>query len=241
MKVIISSDKTSGSKKGFAIFKNSIANGSKVIGLATGSTPVTLYQEWTESNLDNSDLISINLDEYVGLTPDNDQSYHYFMQKNLFAKKPFKHSYIPDGIKAIKDPEGTAADYNKIIAENPIDIQLLGLGQNGHIAFNEPGTPFDSVTHEVQLTENTIKANSRFFNNIDEVPKSAICMGIANIMSAKEIVIMAFGDNKADAVQKMVEGPVTEEVPASILQKHENVTLIVDQAAANKLSAKYSN
>lgn len=240
MKIIITEDKASGSRKAFDLFKKSIANGSKVIGLATGSTPLDLYHEWTDSDIDNRDLISINLDEYVGLTPDNDQSYHYFMQKNLFDKKPFKHSYVPDGIKAINDPEGASADYNRIIAENPIDLQLLGIGRNGHIAFNEPGTSFDSVTHEVKLTENTINANSRFFDNIDDVPKSAICMGIANIMSAKEIVILAFGDNKAGAVEKMVEGPVTEEVPASILQNHKNVTLIVDQAAASKLSSTYN-
>ena len=241
MKIIVTDSKENGSTEGFKLFEKSINNGAKVIGLATGSTPVGLYQEWTESDLDNSDLISINLDEYVGLTSDNDQSYHYFMQKNLFAKKPFKKSYIPDGIKAIKDPQGASDDYNQIIAENPIDIQLLGLGQNGHIAFNEPGTPFDSVTHEVKLTENTIQANSRFFSKIEDVPKSAICMGIANIMAAKEIVIMAFGENKADAVKKMVEGPVTEDVPASILQKHDNVTLIVDNAAASKLSASAKN
>lgn len=239
MKVIITSDKSNGSKKGFEIFEKSIANGAKVIGLATGSTPVALYQEWVKSDMDTNNLTSINLDEYVGLAPDNDQSYHYFMQKYLFNEKPFKKTYVPDGIKAIKDPEGASDDYNKIIAENPIDIQLLGIGRNGHIAFNEPGTSFDSVTHKVKLTDNTIKANSRFFDNIDDVPKTAICMGIANIMSAKEIVVMAFGDNKADAVAKMVEGPVTEDVPASVLQQHQNVTVIVDQAAASKLSAKY--
>lgn len=241
MKIIITADKASGSTKGFEIFKKSIKDGAKVIGLATGSTPVGLYQEWTKSNLDNSDLISINLDEYVGLTPDNDQSYHYFMQKNLFDQKPFKKSYVPDGIKAINDPQGSSDDYNRIIAENPIDIQLLGLGQNGHIAFNEPGTPFNSITHEVNLTENTIKANSRFFSNINDVPKTAICMGIANIMAAKQIVIMAFGENKAAAVKKMVEGQITEDVPASVLQNHSNVTLIVDHDAASKLSDKYKN
>jgi glucosamine-6-phosphate deaminase len=239
MKVIITGNKAEASTKAFEIFQKSIESGAKVIGLATGSTPEDLYQQWTKSNLDNSKLTSINLDEYVGLSADNDQSYHYFMQKHLFEQKPFKNSYVPDGIKAIKDPEGSSADYNQIIQDNPIDIQLLGLGQNGHIAFNEPGTSFDSVTHEVKLTKNTIKANSRFFSNIDEVPKSAICMGIANIMSAKKIVIMAFGENKADAVKKMVEGPVTEEVPASILQNHGNVTLIVDQEAASKLNENY--
>lgn len=241
MKIIITDSKKNGSTEGFKLFEKCINDGAKVIGLATGSTPVDLYHEWIESNLDNRNLVSINLDEYVGLTADNDQSYHYFMQKNLFAKKPFKKSYIPDGIKAINDPEGASNEYNQIIAANPIDIQLLGLGQNGHIAFNEPGTPFDSVTHEVKLTENTIKANSRFFSKIEDVPKSAICMGIANIMAAKNVVIMAFGENKADAVKKMVEGPVTEDVPASILQRHDNVTAIIDEAAASKLSDNVKN
>ncbi|WEV70848.1 glucosamine-6-phosphate deaminase [Lactobacillus sp. ESL0785] len=238
MKIIITNNNAQGGTEAFKIFKNSIDHGGKVFGLATGSTPLTLYKEWTESDVDTHNLISINLDEYVGLTPDNDQSYHYFMQKNLFAKKPFKKSYVPDGIKAIKDPEGAASDYNQIIKENPIDVQLLGIGQNGHIAFNEPGTSFNSVTHEVKLTANTIKANSRFFSNIDDVPKSAICTGIANIMSAKKIVIMAFGANKADAIQKMIEGPVTEKVPASILQKHPDVTVIIDKEAASKLKQK---
>ncbi|WEV38670.1 glucosamine-6-phosphate deaminase [Lactobacillus sp. ESL0680] len=236
MKIITTKDTIQGSVEAFKIFKDEIANGAKVLGLATGSTPVTLYQELTASSLDTSNLISINLDEYVGLTPDNDQSYHYFMQKHLFDKKPFKKTYLPDGIKAIDDPEGAAADYNKIIAENPIDIQLLGIGQNGHIAFNEPGTPFDSITHEVKLTANTIKANSRFFANIDDVPKSAICMGIANIMSAKKIILLAFGDSKAKAIKAMISGPVTEDVPASVLQRHPNVTVIVDQAAASELT-----
>lgn len=236
MKIITTKDNVQGSVEAFKIFKDEIANGAKVLGLATGSTPVTLYQELTASSLDTSNLISINLDEYVGLTPDNDQSYHYFMQKHLFDKKPFKKTYLPDGIKAINDPKGAAADYNKIIAENPIDIQLLGIGQNGHIAFNEPGTPFDSITHEVKLTANTIKANSRFFYNIDDVPKSAICMGIANIMSAKKIILLAFGDSKAKAIKAMISGPVTEDVPASVLQRHPNVTVIVDQAAASELT-----
>ncbi|MDF7668634.1 glucosamine-6-phosphate deaminase [Lactobacillus sp. ESL0703] len=236
MKIITTKDTIQGSVEAFKIFKDEIANGAKVLGLATGSTPVTLYQELTASSLDTSNLISINLDEYVGLTPDNDQSYHYFMQKHLFDKKPFKTTYLPDGIKAIDDPEGAAADYNKIIAENPIDIQLLGIGQNGHIAFNEPGTPFDSITHEVKLTANTIKANSRFFDNIDDVPKSAICMGIANIMSAKKIILLAFGASKAKAIKAMISGPVTEDIPASVLQRHPNVTVIVDQAAASELT-----
>lgn len=161
------------------------------------------------------------------------------MQKHLFDKKPFKKSYVPDGLEAAKDPQAAADHYNQIIKDNPIDIQLLGIGRNGHIAFNEPGSSFDTVTREVKLTDNTIKANSRFFDNIDEVPKSAICMGIANIMSAKKVVLMAFGKNKAHAIKEMIEGPVTEQVPASILQKHLDVVVIIDKAAASELDDKY--
>ncbi|WP_251716370.1 glucosamine-6-phosphate deaminase [Lactobacillus agrestimuris] len=239
MKVIVTENKIQGGAKAFEIFEKGIKNGAKVLGLATGSTPETLYQNWVESDLNCSDLISINLDEYVGLKPDNPQSYHYFMQKHLFDKKPFKKTYVPDGMT--EDVKSFCKEYDQIIKDNPIDIQLLGIGRNGHIAFNEPGTPFTSTTHEVKLTENTIKANSRFFDNIDEVPKSAICMGIANIMSAKKIVLMAFGEKKAHAIKEMLEGEISEEVPATILQKHPDVTVICDEAAAQELDDKYKN
>lgn len=239
MKIIVTENKIQGGAKAFEIFENEIKNGAKVLGLATGSTPETLYQNFTNSDLNGSNLISINLDEYVGLTPDNPQSYHYFMRKHLFDKKPFKKSYVPDGMT--KDVAATCKEYDQIIKDNPIDVQLLGIGRNGHIAFNEPGTPFDIGTHEVKLTENTIKANSRFFDNEDEVPKSAICMGNANIMQAKKVVLMAFGEKKAQAIKEMIEGPVTEQVPASILQKHPDVTIIVDKAAAQELDDKYKN
>ena len=239
MKVIVVDDKIMGGAKAFEIFKDGIKSGAKVLGLATGSSPLTLYSNMVKSDLNFDKMTSINLDEYVGLTPDNDQSYHYFMQKNLFDKKPFKKTYIPDG--TTKDVEATCKEYDQIIKDNPIDIQLLGIGRNGHIAFNEPGTSFKSTTHEVKLTENTIKANSRFFDKIEDVPTSAICMGIANIMSAKKIVLLAFGANKAEAIKKTVEGPITEEVPASVLQNHPDVTIICDKAAANELSDKYKN
>ena len=239
MKIIVTENKIQGGAKAFEIFENEIKNGAKVLGLATGSTPETLYQNFTNSDLNCSNLISINLDEYVGLTPDNPQSYHYFMRKHLFDKKPFKKSYVPDGMT--KNVAATCKEYDQIIKDNPIDVQLLGIGRNGHIAFNEPGTPFDIGTHEVKLTENTIKANSRFFDNEDEVPKSAICMGNANIMQAKKVVLMAFGEKKAQAIKEMIEGPVTEQVPASILQKHPDVTIIVDKAAAQELNNKYKN
>ncbi|QJD72870.1 glucosamine-6-phosphate deaminase [Lactobacillus acetotolerans] len=239
MKIIVKENDIEGGAAAFKIFEKGIKNGAKVLGLATGSTPVTLYQNWVKSDLNCDNLTSINLDEYVGLKPDNPQSYHYFMQKHLFDKKPFKKSYVPDGLEATKDPQAAADHYNQIIKDNPIDIQLLGIGRNGHIAFNEPGSSFDTVTREVKLTDNTIKANSRFFDNIDEVPKSAICMGIANIMSAKKVVLMAFGKNKAHAIKEMIEGPVTEQVPASILQKHLDVVVIIDKAAASELDDKY--
>ena len=241
MKIIVKENDIEGGAAAFKIFEKGIKNGAKVLGLATGSTPVTLYQNWVKSDLNCDNLTSINLDEYVGLKPDNPQSYHYFMQKHLFDKKPFKKSYVPDGLEAAKDPQAAADHYNQIIKDNPIDIQLLGIGRNGHIAFNEPGSSFDTVTREVKLTDNTIKANSRFFDNIDEVPKSAICMGIANIMSAKKVVLMAFGKNKAHAIKEMIEGPVTEQVPASILQKHLDVVVIIDKAAASELDDKYKN
>lgn len=239
MKIIVKENDIEGGAAAFKIFEKGIKNGAKVLGLATGSTPVTLYQNWVKSDLNCDNLTGINLDEYVGLKPDNPQSYHYFMQKHLFDKKPFKKSYVPDGLEAAKDPQAAADHYNQIIKDNPIDIQLLGIGRNGHIAFNEPGSSFDTVTREVKLTDNTIKANSRFFDNIDEVPKSAICMGIANIMSAKKVVLMAFGKNKAHAIKEMIEGPVTEQVPASILQKHLDVVVIIDKAAASELDDKY--
>lgn len=161
------------------------------------------------------------------------------MNKHLFKDKPFRHSYLPNGLAT--DTVAEVKHYDQIIKENPIDIQLLGIGRNGHIAFNEPGTSFDSTTHEVELTQSTIEANARFFDNIDDVPKSAICMGIASIMSAKKIVLLAYGEKKRWAIKHMIEGPITEEMPASILQKHPDVTIICDEAAAQDLDKKYLN
>ena len=234
MEIIVKENELQAGKAAFAIFEKAIKDGAKVLGLATGSTPLTLYQNWVESDLDCSELTSINLDEYVGLKPEDPQSYHYFMQKHLFDQKPFKKTYVPDGLAS--DIPAFCQEYDQLIKDNPLDVQLLGIGRNGHIAFNEPGTPFDIGTHEVKLTENTINANSRFFDNIEDVPKSAICMGTANIMASKKIVLMAFGEQKAHAIKMMVEGPITEEVPASILQKHPDVTVIVDEAAASELA-----
>ena len=183
--------------------------------------------------MDFSKLYSVNLDEYVGLAPDHEQSYHAFMQEHLFNAKPLKESFLPDGMA--EDLEQAAKDYDDILSQHVIDLQILGIGSNGHIGFNEPGTSFDSQTHVVDLTDSTIEANSRFFTSRDQVPTKAISMGIASIMAAKKIILFAYGDKKANAIFKMVNGPVTEEVPASVLQHHPDVTLILDQAAAAKL------
>lgn len=222
-----------GGRAGYEVFAEAVKNGAQVFGLATGSTPISIYDELKASDLDFSDKISINLDEYKGLPGTHEQSYRYFMNEHLFNAKPFKESYVPDGMA---DAETETKRYEGIIDANPIDLQILGLGQNGHIGFNEPGTPFDSLTHEVTLTESTIEANARFFENENEVPRYACSMGIGSIMKAKQILLVAYGAAKADAVAAMIEGPVTEEMPASILQKHANVTVIIDEAAGAKLT-----
>lgn len=233
MNVQVVSDKQAGGQAGFKVFEQALANGAKVLGLATGSTPVTIYEQLVASDLDFSQLTSVNLDEYVGLTADHPQSYHYFMQQHLFNAKPFANSYVPDGTNA--DAAAETKRYDAIIKENPIDLQLLGLGQNGHIGFNEPGTDPESTTHKVALTESTIAANARFFDNADEVPRFAYSMGVGSILHAKQILIVAYGEAKAAAVAAMIQGPVTPDVPASYLQTHPNVTVILDEAAASQL------
>ena len=233
MKTIIVKNQLEGGKVAFDLLKECLAAGAQTLGLATGSSPTALYQKIVESDVDFSKLYSVNLDEYVGLAPDHEQSYHAFMQEHLFNAKPLKESFLPDGMA--EDLEQAAKDYDDILSQHVIDLQILGIGSNGHIGFNEPGTSFDSQTHVVDLTDSTIEANSRFFTSRDQVPTKAISMGIASIMAAKKIILFAYGDKKADAIFKMVNGPVTEEVPASVLQYHPDVTLILDQAAAAKL------
>ena len=233
MKIITVKDELAGGKVAFEILSEKLAAGAKTLGLATGSTPLTLYQEIVKSDLDFSDLTSINLDEYVGLPAENEQSYDAFMRQHLFDAKPFKQNFLPDGLA--QDLQAEVERYDAIIDSHPIDLQILGIGRNGHIGFNEPGTPFDMTTHVVDLAEDTIQANSRFFDSIDQVPKQAVSMGIASIMKSKTILLLAFGEQKADAVAKMVNGPVTEDLPASILQKHADVIVIADEAAASKL------
>ena len=222
-----------GGKKAFELIKEGVQNGAEVFGLATGSTPETLYQEMVKSDLDFSNWISVNLDEYVGLSGDNDQSYRYFMNEHLFNKKPFKATYVPNG-KA-EDLEEECRRYEEIISNHPIDIQILGIGENAHIGFNEPGTPFDAPTQVVELTESTINANKRNFEKVEDVPTTAISMGIGSIMKSKKIILMAFGEAKAEAIANTINGGITVDVPASVLQNHADVTIIIDEAAASKL------
>ncbi|GMG62174.1 glucosamine-6-phosphate deaminase [Tetragenococcus halophilus] len=233
MDVIRVKNADEGGKKAFEIIKDGIANGADTFGLATGSTPETMYSYMIESDMDFSDKVSVNLDEYVGLDGNNEQSYRYFMDQHLFNHKPFKKTYVPNG-KA-QDLDAECQRYDDIIAANPIDIQVLGIGQNGHIGFNEPGTSFEATTHVVELTESTVNANKRYFDKVEDVPTRALTMGIQSIMKSKKIILMAFGAAKADAVKGMIDGKVTEDLPASVLQKHDDVVVIIDEDAASKL------
>ena len=234
MKIIKVKDNVEGGKVAFDIIKEEMLKGNvKTLGLATGSTPETLYQEMVKSDLDFSDLNSVNLDEYVGLEASNDQSYDYFMRKHLFDAKPFKNNYLPNGVAENGAKE--CARYDQVIADNPIDIQILGIGENAHIGFNEPGSSFEGTTAEVQLTESTIEANSRNFFKREDVPTRAYSMGIKSIMQAKKIVLLAYGAKKAQAILDTVNGEITEDVPASALQNHPDVTIIVDEEAAKML------
>lgn len=211
-----------------------------VLGLATGSTPVGTYQQLVEKyktgDLDFSEATSVNLDEYKGITKQNDQSYYYFMQKNLFQYVNIDpdRTFLPDGMEA--DSQKACRDYDKIIlAAGGIDLQLLGLGHNGHIGFNEPGADFKKGTHCVDLTEQTINANKRFFKSVEEVPKQAYTMGIQTILAAKKILVVVSGEEKAEIVKEAFFGPVTPSVQASILQMHNDVTVIADEAAMSLL------
>lgn len=233
MEIIRVKNAEEGGKKAFELIQAGMENGATVLGLATGSTPITLYKEMTTSGLDFSHMTSVNLDEYIGLGGEDDQSYRFFMNQQLFNKKPFKETFVPNG-KA-SDLSAECTRYDQIIAEHPIDIQILGIGENGHIGFNEPGAPFDGGTSVVDLTESTINANKRFFEKAEDVPTKAISMGIGSILKGKKMVLMAYGANKADAIAGMVNGSLTTDLPASALQNHADVVVIVDEAAASKL------
>lgn len=210
-----------------------------VLGLATGSTPIGTYEQlikWYEKgDLDFSKVKSINLDEYKGLTAENDQSYRYFMNTHLFDSVNIdkKNTFVPDGTES--DSEKACRDYDEIIrSHGGVDLQILGLGHNGHIGFNEPADDFAKGTHCVKLTESTISANARFFASMDDVPKEAYTMGIGSIMQAKKIVVIVSGEGKKDIVKKAFLGPITPQVPASVLQLHSDVILVGDEAALSE-------
>ena len=228
------------SRKGAAIIAAQIISKPDcVLGLATGSTPIGTYKNliaaYNAGDLDFSQVKSANLDEYRGLPRDNDQSYYYFMYNNLFkhVNIDMNNTNIPDGMNPDADAE--CARYEEVIKSlGGVDLQLLGLGHDGHIGFNEPNDQFDKFTHCVNLTEMTIEANKRFFASIDDVPRQAYTMGCGTIMRARKILMLISGADKADILYQVVNGPVTPQVPASILQFHPDVTLVADEAALSK-------
>ena len=237
MKISVCENYDERSNKAFEVIKEQVvAKPDSVLGLATGSSPVGMYKDMIKDHKENGtsykDVVTYNLDEYVGIDRNDPQSYYTFMNENLFSGIDIdpKNTHVPYG--------NTKEDCEKYEdSVNGVDIQVLGIGQNGHIGFNEPGTPFDEPTHIVDLTENTREANARFFDNdINKVPAQAITQGIGTIMKAKKILLVANGANKADAVKAMIEGPVSVECPASVLQNHPDVVVVIDKEAASKLS-----
>lgn len=212
-----------------------------VLGLATGGSPVGMYKElirmYEQKELNFSKTTTVNLDEYIGLNPEHNQSYRYFMNNNLFNHINIDKSntFVPNGLA--EDLEAQCKEYDQKIAElGGIDIQLLGVGNNGHIAFNEPNSELSSGTHIISLTDNTIEANARFFDNIDDVPRKAITMGVGGIMKAKKIILIASGESKAEAIKGIFSGKITTANPATMLQMHRDVTVIVDEAAAKLIN-----
>ena len=214
------------------------SNPAAVLGLATGSTPVPMYQElirrYQAGELDFSTVRSVNLDEYYPLAPDNDQSYRYFMNHQLFdyVNIDKNNTHVPDGLA--KDPAASCAEYEQLIRElGGIDIQVLGIGGNGHIGFNEPAEALDPLTHLTDLTEDTIRANARFFESEADVPRHAVTMGIGTILSARRILLIATGAAKAKAIATVLSGKLTTGCPASLLNLHDDVTILCDTAAVS--------
>jgi len=244
MRIIVVPDKEAMGKRAADLVQAEMEkHANPVIGLATGSTPLPLYQELVrrhkEEGLDFSTTITFNLDEYVGLTPDHDQSYRYFMDQNLFNHLNIvkKNTHVPDGLA--EDIEAFCEEYESMIDDcGGIDMQVLGIGSNGHIGFNEPGSSLGSLTRIKTLTDETINDNARFFDKREDVPTLAITMGIGTILHARKCILLASGANKAAAIKAACEGPVTAMCPASILQIHRYETLIVTEDAATELTIR---
>ncbi len=244
MKIIKAKDYNDMSRKAANIISAQVLmKPNCVLGLATGSTPIGTYAQLVEwyrkGDLDFSEVTTVNLDEYKGLTRDNEQSYYYFMNDNLFSKVNIKpeNTFLPDGME--QDSNKACSDYNKVIENvGGVDLQLLGLGHNGHIGFNEPGMAFEAETHCVNLTQTTMKANQRFFASMEEVPKQAYTMGIKTIMQARKILVVVSGEDKAAIVKKAFFGSITPTVQASVLQLHNDVTIVADEAALSLISSE---
>lgn len=233
MNLVICEDYDSASKFVADIIGDSIKlNPNITLGLATGSTPIKVYEylinKYNDEEISFENVKTFNLDEYIGLPITHPESYYSFMHRNLFDHINISEENIHIPSNNIKKCD----EYNSLLNENKIDLQLLGIGSNGHIGFNEPGTPFDQETFIVSLTAKTREDNKRFFNNIDEVPTKAITMGIKNILDSKRIILMATGENKALAVERLFKGGIDESFPASSLKKHNDVTIVVDKEAA---------
>ena len=239
IKVVKCANATEAADKAFEVMKEYIKPGN-VLGLATGSTPLGLYERMVKDHKENGtsykEIKSFNLDEYVGLPITHPESYYAFMHRNLFnlIDIPEENTHVPSGLG---DLEAGAKKYDEMIDASPVDCQILGIGSDGHIAFNEPGTAFDAPTHVTDLAESTIKDNARFFDfDMSKVPTQAVTQGTGTIMKAKNIIIICTGANKANAVKAMLEGPIDVNCPASILQKHDSVTVVLDEAAAALLT-----
>ena len=244
MNVVVVDNYEQLSKRACSIIARQIkSNPSSVLGLATGSTPRGTYQEMIREyeleHIDYRQVRTLNLDEYVGLEPDHSQSYRVFMNDHLFnyVNIDQANTYIPDG--NANNLEEECVHYEQAIEKvGPSDLQLLGIGENGHIGFNEPGSSFSSETHIVELTASTREANARFFPSIDQVPNQAITMGIQSILKSKQIVLLASGERKAGAIKRLLSGDVDEQFPASALNHHDDVTLIVDRDAYKQIETK---
>lgn len=241
MEIYILKDEVEGGKKAAEIVKDLInEKNDAVLGLATGSTPIEMYKAlikmYEDGEVSFKNVKSVNLDEYVGLSGDHEQSYRYFMDENLFDHVDIdkNNTYVPDGLS--DDLFNFVREYEILISKlGGQDCQILGVGQNGHIGFNEPNTELELRTHVEDLSESTIQANKRFFKSADDVPKQAISMGIGSIFQAKKIILLAFGESKADAIKSLQSSKISTQIPVTLLKLHPNVTVIVDEAAASKL------
>ena len=236
MKYLVFNSKKEASKEAYTILK-SLINENSTLGLATGGSPIALYEEmiadYKAGNFSYKNIKSYNLDEYVGISYEHPESYHKFMETNLFDHVDIDkaNTHVPDA--SAEDLEGALKSYQEALNNAHVDVQLLGVGSNGHIGFNEPGTPFEKGVHVVDLKQETIEANSRFFNNdINLVPKQAVTMGIKDIMRAKHIILLAFGEAKQYAIKSLVEGDeITENIPCTVLKNHPSVYVLVDKEA----------